>query len=237
VLTLSDRKNTFNKQGNESLDNDWKTLVGEAQFNPPYINGKPILIQGAGTNSNINTYHYFAVHDLDNYTSSYNTGVNFQGQLSYEIPFIKGLKAAVNYNKNIANSWGKQFGTKYDVYDFNKTGGNNHILGDSVLRSYTWNNGDRVRLNPTIINSTQLNATVNYDKSFGKHNLGVLFGYEQWEQFADGVAGQVDGVVVGGLDNQNFATGAQASNEVTTELGRMSYIGRLNYNYAGKIFI
>jgi len=234
---LADKKNTFNKQGNESLDNDWKTLIGESQFNPSHINGLPILIPGAGTSSNINTYHYFAVHDLDNYTSSYNTGINFQGQLSYEVPFIKGLRAAVNFNKNISNSWGKQYGTKYNVYDFNKLGTHGHILGDSVLRSYTWNNGDRVRLNPTIARNYQLNATVNYDRTFGKHQVGALFGYEQSESFADGVAGQVDGVVVGGLDNQNFATGAQASNETTSESGRLAYIGRLNYNYAGKYLL
>jgi hypothetical protein len=68
---LGDRKNTFNKQGNESLDNDWKTLIGQAQFNPPYINGLPIAIPGAGSNGNINNYHYFAVRDLDNYTKTY----------------------------------------------------------------------------------------------------------------------------------------------------------------------
>lgn len=231
---LSDRKNTFNKQGNESLDNDWKTLIGQAQFNPPYINGMPILIQGAGTSSNINTYHYFAVHGLDNYTSSYGTGVNFQGQLSYEVPFIKGLKAAVNYNKNIGNSWGKQYGTKYDVYDFKKTGGNNHLLTDTVLAKYTWSNGNRIRLNPSISNTYQLNTTVNYDRSFGKHTVGVLAGYEQSEAFTDGVAGMVEDVVIGGNDNQNFATGTQTSNETTTEAGRMAYFGRLNYSFANK---
>ncbi|WP_121356196.1 SusC/RagA family TonB-linked outer membrane protein [Flavisolibacter nicotianae] len=236
---LSDRKNTFNKQGNESLDNDWKTLIGENQGYTPYINGLPILIPGAGTSSNINTYHYFAVHELNNYTSSYNTGLNFQGQLSYEIPFIKGLKAAVNYNKNIANSWGKQYGTKYTVYDFNKLGSNGHILGDSVIKTYTWSNGDRVRLNPTITKTYQLNTTVNYDRTFGKHQIGALFVYEQAEAFSDGVAGQVDGVVVGGLDNQNFAVGTStnpdgSSNETISEAGRMAYIGRLNYSFANK---
>lgn len=231
---LADRKNTFNKQGNESLDNDWKTLVGQSQFNPPYINGLPILVQGAGTSSNINTYHYFAVHDLDNYTSSYNSGVNFQGQLSYEVPFVKGLKAALNFNKNISNSWGKQYGTKYNVYDFDKTGGHNHILGDSVIKSYTWSNGDRVRLNPTIIRNYQLNATVNYERSFGRHQVAALFAYEQSESFTDGVAGQVDGVVTGGLDNQGNATGAQASNETISEAGRMAFVGRINYNFASK---
>ncbi|NCI48176.1 SusC/RagA family TonB-linked outer membrane protein [Sediminibacterium soli] len=234
---LSDKKNTFNKQGNESLDNDWRTLVGESQFNPPFVNGLPILIPGAGTSSNINTYHYFAVHNLDNYTSSYNTGLNFQGQLSYEVPFIKGLRAAVNYNKNIANSWGKQYGTKYDVYQFNTLGNHGHILDTSVVRSYTWSNGDRVRLNPTMARNYQVNATINYDRSFGQHQIAVLLGYEQSESFADGVAGQVDGVVAGGLDNQNFATGNQASNETISEGGRLAYIGRLNYNYANKYLV
>ena len=234
---LSDKKNTFNKQGNESLDNDWKTLIGESQFNPPFINGNPILIPGAGTSSNINTYHYFAVHQLDNYTSSYGTGINFQGQLSYDFPFIKGLRAGLNFNKNIANNWGKQYGTKYNVYDFNKLGTHGHILGDSIINRYTWSNGDRVRLNPTIARTYQLNATVNYDKTFGKHQIGGLFGYEQSEAFSDGVAGQADGVVVGGLDNQNFATGDQASNETISEAGRLAYIGRINYNYASKYLL
>jgi TonB-linked SusC/RagA family outer membrane protein len=231
---LSDRKNTFNKQGNESLDNDWRTLVGESQMYPAYIKGLPILIQGAGTNSNINTYHYFAVHDLDNYTATYGTGINFQGQLNYEFPFLKGLRAGLNFNKNISNSWGKQYGTKYNVYDFNKLGGHNHLLGDSVVKSYSWSNGDRVRLNPTIAKNYQLTATVNYNGTFGKHEIGALFGYEQAESFTDGVAGQVDGVVPGGLDNQNFATGAQASNETISEAGRLAYIGRLDYNFASK---
>lgn len=232
---LADKKNTFNKQGNESLDNDWKTLIGEARFNPPYINGLPVTIQGAGNGANsINTYHYFAVHDLENYTSSYNSSINFQGQLSYEVPFIKGLRVALNFNKNIANSWGKQYGTKYNVYDFEKSGGNNHILGDSVIKTLSMTNGDRIRLNPTISKVYQLNTTVSYDRTFGKHQVGALFGYEQSETFEDGVAGQVSGVVTGGLDNQGNATGTQESSETISEAGRMAYIGRLNYNYGGK---
>ena len=50
---LGDKKNTFNKQGSESLDNDWKTMIGMAQFIPPYIDGKPVAIPGAGTSGNI----------------------------------------------------------------------------------------------------------------------------------------------------------------------------------------
>lgn len=234
---MSDKKNTFNKQGGESLDNDWKTLVGESPFYPPYINGLPILIPDAGTSSNINTYNYFAIHDLNNYTRSRNSGVNFQGQLSYEVPFIKGLTAAVNFNKNISNSFGKQYGTKYDVYQFGTLGEHDHILDTSIVRTRTFSNGDRVRLNPTIDETYQLNATLRYDKTFGKHQVNALVGYEQAESSSDGVAGMIDGIVVGGLDNQNFGTGNQSSNETISEAGRLAYIGRLDYNYAGKYLL
>ena len=228
---LGDKKNTFNKQGSESLDNDWKTMIGMAQFIPPYIDGKPVAIPGAGTSGNINNYHYFAVHDLNNYTATYTSVLNFQGQLSYEVPFIKGLKASANFNKNVANTWGKQYGTKYQVYNFNTTGAKNHILSNTYNAIYTFSNGDRVRINPSLATSYQLNATVTYDRTFGKHEVGAFFGYEQSESYSDAVAAQTDGVVTGGLDNMNFATIAVLANEPISEAGRMAYIGRVNYNY------
>ena len=228
---LGDKKNTFNKQGNESLDNDWKTMIGMAQFIPPYIDGKPVAIPGAGTSGNINNYHYFAVHDLNNYTATYSSVLNFQGQLSYEVPFIKGLKASANFNKNVANTWGKQYGTKYQVYNFNTTGAKNHILTNTYNAIYTFSNGDRVRINPSLATSYQLNGTLTYDRTFGKHEVGAFFGYEQSESFSDAVAAQVDGVVTGGLDNMNYGTIPVLSNEPISEAGRMAYIGRFNYNY------
>jgi len=231
---LGDKKNTFNKQGSESLDNDWKTLIGQAQFNSPYIGGLPIAIPGAGSSGNINNYHYFAVHDLDNYTKTYSSVLNFQGQLSYEPTFVKGLKASVNFNKNIANSWGKQYGTKYQVYNFNTTGLHNHILTDTYNAIYTFSNGDRVRINPSLANSYQLNATLSYNRKFGKHEISALFGYEQSESASDAVAAETDGVITGGLDNMNFATVAVISNEPISEAGRLAYVGRLNYSYANK---
>ncbi len=234
---LSDKTNTFNKQGGESLDNDWKTLLTESQFNSPYINGLPILIPGTGTSGSLNNYHYFAVHDLNNYTKSNTAVINFQGQLSYEVPFIKGLKAGLNYNKNISNVWGKQYGTKYNVYNFNTLGQHNHILDTTYNAVYSFTNGDRVRLNPTYASTYQVNATLSYDTKIGKHQIGALFAYEQSEMFTDGVAGEVDGVIVGGLDNMNFATTSVLSNETTTESGRMAYVGRLDYNYNNKYLV
>ncbi|MBO9617527.1 MAG: SusC/RagA family TonB-linked outer membrane protein [Niabella sp.] len=234
---LSDLKNTFNKQGGESLDNDWKTLITASPLYAPTVNGLPILIPNSGTNASINNYNYFGVHGANNYTSSIGTTVNFQGSLSYEFPFLKGLRASVNFNKNLNYAFGKQYGTFYNVYQFNMLGTHNHIMDTTYNKVYSMNNGDRIRLNPTYTNSYQLNGLLNYDRQFGKHHVGVLAGYEQSESFTDGVAGMVQGVLIGGYDNQNFATGAQTSVEVTSETGRLAYFGRLDYNYSNKYLL
>ncbi len=235
---LSDKKNTFSKQGSEDLNNDWRTLLTTPQFNPPYVNGLPVLIQGtSGGSSAVSNYHYFAIHQSDNYTQSVVNGVNFQGQLSYDFPFLKGLRASVNYNRNLNNTWGKQYGTKYSVYQFKMIGGNKHIYGDQVSATYLLSNGDRVRLNPQYTDNYQLNGTINYDKRFGQHQINALFSYEQSESMTDGVSGMAEGVVIGGLDNMNFALGTQTTSETISESGRLAYIGRLNYNYASKYLV
>lgn len=234
---LGEKKNTFSKIGGESLDNDWKSLVNQSPMYPSHIKGLPVWIPGSGTGSSFDTYNFFAINETGDYTSSKNTGINFQGNLSYEFPFLKGLKASVNYNRNIGVSWGKNYGTYYKTYSFNPLGGAKHYLGDSVINTYSFKNGDVVRINPTYTDVYQFNGTINYDKQIGKHQIGVLFGYEQSETYADGVAGQVEGVLVGGLDNQNFATGTQTSTEATSESGRLAYLGRLDYNYSGKYLV
>lgn len=234
---LSDKKNTYNKQGSESLDNDWKTLLGVPQFDPPYVDGLPVLIQGTGTSASINNYHYFEVHKSNNYTHTKINSLNVQAQLAYEFPFLKGLRASVNYNRNLNNNWGKQYGTSYKVYAFNMTGSNKHIYGDGVTNTYTFKNGDFVRLNPTNTDAYQLNTALNYDRSFGRHHLGVFVGYEQYESYSDGVEAQANGVITTGLDNQNFTTGTQSSSETVTEYGRLAYYGRLDYNYDSKYLL
>ncbi|BAV05165.1 TonB-dependent receptor [Filimonas lacunae] len=231
--SLDENKQVFSKQGGEALDNDWKTLTTTSRFNPPYVDGKPVLLTTA-TNSTIDNYHFFAIQNSGNFTQTKNTGLNFQGQLSYEVPFIKGLKAALNFNKNLANTFGKQYGTKYNVYEFSMLGDHKHIYGGTVNRTIQLNNGDRVRISPGYTDVYQLNGVLTYDRRFGKHQITVLAAYEQSETSTDQVNAMREGVIVGGLPNMNYATGTNTTDETQSESGRLAYIGRVNYNYAGK---
>ncbi|MGF7037498.1 SusC/RagA family TonB-linked outer membrane protein [Mucilaginibacter lappiensis] len=237
--SLNDDTRFFYKQGSENADNDVRYLSQAPQWTQYYINGLPALITPGNTNSNNGeSFNFFEARKENNYTQSKTTVLNVQTRADYDVPFLKGLKLSVNYNKNINNFFGKQFGTSYYATQFAGLGENHHIPGGDVVGSpVLLKNGDRIRLNPTYTNNYQLNGIISFNKKIGKHEFSALALVEQSEVFTDGLAGMVEGVVVGGYDNQNFAIGTQTSVETTSESGRLSYAGRLNYSYDNKYLV
>ncbi|RZK89061.1 MAG: SusC/RagA family TonB-linked outer membrane protein, partial [Hymenobacter sp.] len=230
--SMSQKQMYYLKQGGENVENDMRSLLYTPQFAPPYINGLPVLLS---TNSNTNTldaFNFFAVQNSDNYTNSRYTGLNLTANISYDLPFIKGLSVRGVYSRTLDNNFGKQYGTKYNVYQFAMQGDHKHIYGGDVIASPLLNNGDRVRINPSYFDSYQLNGYLNYNRTFGKHAISALAFVEQSETATDAVAAMAEGVIVGGLDNMGFATGTQTTSEIQTQSGLLSYAGRLNYSYA-----
>lgn len=230
---LSNNERFWFKQGTESADNDVRSLIGTPMFTPYYVNGLPTLLTTGNTGS-VDGTHFFEVQRTDNFTNTRTNGLNVQATLNYEVPFIKGLKAGLNYSKNLDNSWGKQYGTRYNVYQLSMLGDKKHIYGGDVIKTVSVNNGDKVRISPSYKDSYQLNGTLNYARQFGKHNISVLGVYEQVESESDLVNAAREGVIMGGLPNQQYANGTNLSDEIQTEFGRMAFAARLNYSYADK---
>jgi TonB-linked SusC/RagA family outer membrane protein len=231
---LGNSRAYFLKQGNENIENDMKSLLYTPQFAPMYVNGLPVYLS-SGTG--FDAFHFFEVQKSDNFTSQRNTTLNVQASAEYELPFLKGLRARVVFNKNMANSFGKQYGTKYNVYQLTMLGDHKHIYGGDVLKTVTLNNGDRVRLNPAYSDNYQLNGYLTYDNQFGKHHVSALGFFEQQETHTDLTTAMQEGVIIGGLPNMSSATGTQTTTEVETESGLLSYVGRLNYDYASKYLL
>ncbi|MBO0947910.1 SusC/RagA family TonB-linked outer membrane protein [Fibrella forsythiae] len=231
---IGDKRMYYLKQGGENVENDMKSLLYTPQFNPPYVNGLPVLLSNASNVNTVDAFHFFEVQNSDNYTQTKTTGLNVTASLEYTIPGIKGLKARALYGRTFDNSYGKQYGTKYNVYSFSMLGDHKHIYGGDVLKMVTLNNGDRVRVNPGYIDSYQLNGYLNYDRQFGKHQISAIAFFEQSETHTDNVAAMAEGVIIGGLDNMRYAIGTQTASETETEAGFLSYAGRFNYSYANK---
>ncbi|MEL7123858.1 MAG: SusC/RagA family TonB-linked outer membrane protein [Bacteroidota bacterium] len=93
---------------------------------------------------------------------------------------------------------------------------------------------------PTDVENRQYNLTVDY--TFGNsaqgHSLNVLGGFEVIETYAN-VGGQLSNAgdyLVNNFDDVNFALAADISNAILTpgiesEIGLLSFFGRVNYNY------
>ena len=77
---------------------------------------------------------------------------------------------------------------------------------------------------------------VNYNKSFGDHNLGVLAGMESYDVKYRYVTANRKGGGNNNLDSSlnTLDASSQKNSSGGTEMIRLSYFGRLQYNYAGK---
>ncbi|GGF11562.1 SusC/RagA family TonB-linked outer membrane protein [Hymenobacter cavernae] len=237
---LYQKKMYYLKQGGENAENDMKSLLFTPQFNPAYVDGLPVLLSTGNANS-IDAFHFFEVQKSNNYTATRNTGLNLNANIDYELPFIKGLKMRAVYSKTMDNSFGKQYGTKYNVYQYAMTGGHRHIYGTPTggapPKVVSLNNGDRVRMNPSYFDSYQLNGYINYDRKFGRHQVSAIAFFEQSETHVDNVAAMAEGVIIGGLDNMRYAIGTQTANESESESGTLSYAGRVNYNFDNRYLL
>jgi len=231
-------KRYYFKQGSESLDNDFKSLLSIPQFQPMYYNGLPVL-QASNTGS-FQGANFFEIQKLNNYTSQNTTMLNVLANAEYEIPFIKGLKANVSYNRNINNDFSKQYGTRYNMYSFTNLGENKHIVGGDVQSVISAKNGDIVRFTPGITNVYQVNGNLTYAARFGKHDLSAIALFEQKHDSGESLQAFREGTLVGGFDNMQFATGAQSTDQANgrvLQFGRLAYAGRVNYAYADKYLV
>lgn len=231
-------KRYYFKQGSESLDNDFRSLLSIPQFQPMYFNGLPVL-QSSNTGS-FEGANFFEIQKLNNYTAQNSTILNILANAEWEVPFIKGLKANLSYNRNINNDFSKNYGTKYNLYSFTNLGENKHIVGGDVQSVVSAKNGDFVRLTPGYTNVYQFNGNLNYSARFGKHDITAIVLFEQQHSNAESLQAIREGTLVGGFDNMQFATGAQSTDQANgrvVEYGRLAYAGRVNYAYADKYLV
>jgi TonB-linked SusC/RagA family outer membrane protein len=201
---------------------------------PSYIDGKPVDPNWLGGNG---------IEVMRNGGYNKNTDQQIDALLTaeYKVPFIKGLALKMVYSKNYDNSFSKAFAQKHTLYKFkpdsrSKAG----VLTDTVTGTVE----SGLPTTPFVQNtngktsSYQLNGMLTYDKRFGEHSLNVLAAYEQAEGY----------YTYSSIYKQNFpyyvtdqfpftspASGDVLASGYEAYLpARVSYIGRVNYDFAGK---
>lgn len=157
-----------------------------------------------------------------------------ESTLSYrlDIPWLKGLYIDGTANYDVGIDFTKTFRTPTYVYQYNSTANKytQTVVGSGVSKASL----EEIYVQNTAMT---LNTKINYDRSFGVHNIGVMVGYEQRQANYDTfrasrsnyVSTALPQLFAGSSDKNN-----QANDGTASEAARMNYFGRASYDYAGK---
>lgn len=149
--------------------------------------------------------------EIQGYTSSY----RFLGSVFAEYKITQDLKFKTTFNTDYTSVEDQLYLSALTT-DAEAVGGKAFV---GNFRNVTWLNEN----------------TLNYQKSFGNHNLGVLAGFSQQESKIDRSSISAQGFPSGsGLTNISSAALITGAAQNGTSWRLHSYLGRVNYDYDGK---
>ncbi len=163
-----------------------------------------------------------------------NNNQNLKGTfiVNYKIKPIQGLsaKAFFNYEQNYQDD--KNFSKPYDFYTYDYTSKTYSLAGSA---------GSQAKL--TLQDNKYRNLTgqlsLNYDHTFGSdHHVTALALYEVIDYSTNYILAGRDNFLTPAIE-QLFAGAVQTSQATgsATEMGRASFVGRLNYSYKDKYLL
>ena len=249
------KNNAIQVQGG-GTDGDYMNLMAHLPFVPSSVNGYPIIYTGMeNTTSNLSAtqlYNFEAIQNSSDYTRNRTNNFNINGSLDFDFGFIevlKGLHAKLSYQRTFSNSRTNSLKSEMNVYGLANRGGSSQHLYSwagmdpatdyaySNLNVFTLNNGNIVSADMGQSESYQFNFTINYARSFGKHDISALFSYERSESESYGLEGSRTSPYPFSDGTFASAYGTKDTGNSISESGIASYIGRLNYAYANKYLL
>ena len=164
------------------------------------------------------------------YRDNNNTNIKGSMALVYTVPFVKGLslKAFGNYSKDF--NFEKLYNRKYPTYKYNNA--SKEYIFQALL--------DQSRLVHTDFQNQELTGqfSLNFERTFADHYISALAIYEVIDYSSNTVTANRGEFINSDFD---YLFGGSelgmGNNGYATEMGRASYIGRLNYSYKNRYLI
>ncbi|WP_288152828.1 TonB-dependent receptor [uncultured Prevotella sp.] len=250
------KRNTGNvKVGGSSDQKQYNLLLMRPYYLPEYIGENdeyPILNYGP-TNSEANQnqrYNYDLLINDGDYSKSMTSNLNIGANINYDFGWskaLKGLKVSFQYSKSINTNKGNEYGSNFTIYNMQKRygsgshlyspldGSDDYSLWDLTnLVAHKYDNGNYLARTDVRTDNYQMNFTVNYARDFGLHNVQALFSIEKSEAESEYQRSSVTNPYEFTTGQSNSADGTQTGVFTRSESGSLSYIGRVNYSYAGR---
>lgn len=138
---------------------------------------------------------------------------------------LKGLKITGEYTYNRTTGYNKFYANKYQYIGFNFTG----IL-NSVENTY-------YELTQSFTNYNAINVFANYDFSIGKHNIGIMGGFNQEESHFESQWSRKNDVLLDNLPSLSGSTGIASTSDSFNEYALRGLFYRVSYDYKGKYLL
>ena len=222
-------------EGRDALDGLWGLVAYQPQWWPAHIGGKPTLSPWAQP---------YAVLQGNSYNNQKWSNMVADFGFTYKIPQVEGLTLSGKYIKYKYTSENRSYNEHYDVYDFKREGGHNHIFTDQLVdpnpKVYAPVGNQYISNRQTDQNTYRLNMALNYSHDFGKHTLGGLFLYEQSESQSNYISAYRQNFPVL-VKDEFFAASSDDADKTgygaRWDAADVGYVGRLSYDYDDKYLL
>jgi len=154
-----------------------------------------------------------------NYDLSQNMRHSINGNFSFKVKFTDDLSFTAKYAAN--------------YYSFTDNSINNPFYGSAAGQGGSLFKQQRQALTQNFL------QMINYNKSFGDHNISALLAHESndWERDRTYISKNTVVNLVNGLDNpSNYINNGSDPSGYTEETGLESYFAQVNYNYVNKYY-
>ena len=220
--------NGYNNSTSEAL---WSILANTWRIDPTekaYANDNPLYLaqfQDAQLRNPVaETYQ-----DISGYSRNTDKFLTTTFDLTYQVPFVPGLSLKGLYAYDNQYSLGKSFHKKYFQYQYLFDADNQPYYNPSVYNAPS-------NLQEDYSQNVRKDAqfSINYQKVFGKHTVSGLALYEQIDRIYNSHSAYTQ-FIIDAVDQ--LAAGDHTTDKVNSgysENTNRSYIGKLNYDFAGK---
>ena len=172
------------------------------------------------------------------------------GTLIYDIPWIEGLQAKASYSYDYTNWENKELKRSFTLYTYN-------IDSNEFVPSVYGGKDDQPELNSIkrsirFSQNMLLQASMNYEHSFGKHHITALALYEQQKTDMDNFYAQryiamtslgelsngLSEGQVGSMDASYYSSGVRVADQSGLwSIASKSVVGRINYDWADRYYL
>lgn len=231
----------------------WQTTVdGKQYYMSPFPNSNKTF-GSANANTTIAGWNYFANLNNGSHQTTDDSSFNVNASVNYKIAAVKGLSVKASYARTKNSSYAEQIQLPYDlarIVNINTTV-DNHLVSEAYPSAVIKNPevggvidyaletnkvNARVYYNSNFSKSSQADFFVNYNRTFGSHQVSGMFGIERSESdwtstrlaYTNTPKDYMGTYVTAGTVDTSNSTALKGNNAL------LSYFGTVNYSYQSK---